>query len=964
MALLAEQLVGRDAELTLLEGVLEEACAGTHKFTAICGEPGIGKTSVLSELCRRAEDRGCLVLQGRATQLERGLPFGMIVDAFDAYLESLDPQTYDRLAADGMNELSAVFPSLRSLGDGSEPRTPAERFRAHHAVRELVERLAARQPVVMAFDDIHWSDGASLELLEYLLRRPTQAAVLGVIAYRSGQVSSAVSSTVEEGARSGQVVQVVLGPLGRNDAERLLPDESSSAADRLFQESGGNPFYLLQLARSGDGAGTGTPGPRGAAGVPTAVSAAIGREVDGLDASVRSLIDAAAVAGDPFEIDLAVATAAMPEPDALTALDELIARDLVRPTDVPRRFQFRHPLVRAAVYEGCSPGVRLAAHERAAEALAARGAAATLRAHHVEQSARHGDEAAIAVLREAGQEASERAPSSAARWFEAALRILPGDTPPTERAALLVGSAVALMATGRLERAYDALVETLVIAPDEAPLPRVKLISACAGLEELLGRHDAAHRRLGNALRDLPDKESADAAALMFALGMDAFFEQDYEHMLDWAKRSLEVANALDDAPPIGAAAGLAAFASTLRPETIGEAHALHEQATAVFEAMSDEELAQDLNAVAWLAPADFYLDRYAEGIRHAERGLAVARATGQSDFFPGLIQALANLLFQSGRPAEASQLLDEVAQAARLSRNKVGLAWSLLNRSFSATSAGEIEDALRTGEEAVRLTAEMSNSPVAAWAAAVYGSALLESGDAPRAYEVLMGSCGGEELPLIPGPWHVNWLAVMTRCLLELDRPEDAQRIADLCEQQAVRYSLPLSTANANRAKAYIALEAGDTARAAELAQASAAGAEEVGARLEAAHSRALAGSALASAGDKDSATAEFEKAAAEFEACGATRYRDMAEHEMRKLGRAVHRRTQRGKTDGTGPESLTGREMEIARLVVDRRTNPEIASELFLSIKTVETHMRNIFRKLDVSSRVEVARVLERDA
>jgi DNA-binding CsgD family transcriptional regulator/tetratricopeptide (TPR) repeat protein len=961
MALLAEPLIGRDAELALLEGVLNEACAGTHQFAVVSGEPGIGKTSLLGALARRAEDRGCLVLEGRATELERALPFGMVVDAFDAYLESLDPQTYDRLASAGLEELSSIFPSLRSLGKGSEPRTAAERFRAHHAVRELVDRLAARQPVVMVFDDIHWSDGASLELLEFLLRRPTHAAVMGVIAYRTGQASSAVAATVEDGVRSGQVTRVALGPLAREDAMQLIPDDAAERSDHLYQDSGGNPFYLLQLVRSGDGAGIGLREPDGA--VPTTVSAAIGRELDGLDDSVRVFVDGAAVAGDPFELDVAVATSGMPEPDALNALDELVARDLVRPTEVPRRFQFRHPLVRTAVYERSSAGARLRAHELAAETLAARGAPASLRAHHVEQSARHGDKQAVEVLREAGRAASERAPSSAARWFDAALRILPADTPPSERAELLVGFAVALSATGRLERAHDALIETLVIAPDEAPIPRVKLISACAGLEELLGRHGDAHRRLGNALRDLPDRESPEAADLTFALGMDAFYEQDYERMLESAKQSLEIAKSLDDPPRIGAAAALAAFAATLRPETIAEAHAHHAEATTVIEAMSDEELAQDLNGISWLAPADFYLDHYPEGIEHAERGLAVARATGQSDFFPGLIQALANLLFQSGRPGEASDLLDGVIEASRLSHNKVGVAWSLLNRGFSATCAGDVETALRVGEEAVRLTADMANSPVAAWAAAVYGIALLDSGDAPRAYEVLTGSCGGEELPLVPGPWRVNWLAVMVRCLLALERREDAQRIADLCEAEAARYGLPLSTANANRAKAALALDSGDGKRAAELALASAAATEEMGARIEATHSRMLAGSALAQAGDKEAATTEFERAASEFEACGAVRYRDMAEHELRKLGRAVHRRTQRGNANGAGVSALTGREMEIARLVVDRRTNPEIAAELFLSIKTVETHMRNIFRKLDVSSRVEVARVLERD-
>ena len=122
------------------------------------------------------------------------------------------------------------------------------------------------------------------------------------------------------------------------------------------------------------------------------------------------------------------------------------------------------------------------------------------------------------------------------------------------------------------------------------------------------------------------------------------------------------------------------------------------------------------------------------------------------------------------------------------------------------------------------------------------------------------------------------------------------------------------------------------------------------------------LAGRALAEAGESDRAVAELERAAAEFDRCGALRYRDEAERELGKLGHRVHRRTRPGKADATGLESLTGRELQVARLVVDRKTNPEIAAELFLSQKTVETHLRNIFRKVDVSSRVELARAVER--
>jgi DNA-binding NarL/FixJ family response regulator len=105
-----------------------------------------------------------------------------------------------------------------------------------------------------------------------------------------------------------------------------------------------------------------------------------------------------------------------------------------------------------------------------------------------------------------------------------------------------------------------------------------------------------------------------------------------------------------------------------------------------------------------------------------------------------------------------------------------------------------------------------------------------------------------------------------------------------------------------------------------------------------------------------------ELQRAAAQLDACGARHYRDEAERELGKLGHRVHRRTRPGKPGAAGIESLTERELQVARLVVDRKTNPQIAAELFLSQKTVETHLRNIFRKVEVSSRVGLARAIER--
>jgi DNA-binding NarL/FixJ family response regulator len=313
------------------------------------------------------------------------------------------------------------------------------------------------------------------------------------------------------------------------------------------------------------------------------------------------------------------------------------------------------------------------------------------------------------------------------------------------------------------------------------------------------------------------------------------------------------------------------------------------------------------------------------------------------------------------GKLADAGELLDGGIEAARLLGNTHALVWSLGSRSAAALHTGDVALALAAAEEAVGLSADLDEGFHSAEAAVDLARALLESGEPQRAVELLLDSAGGEELVLIAGGPRAHYLESLARCWLALDRPADAQRAAKSAEAWALALQLPMALAWANRAAAAVDLYAGEAAGAAERALAAAAAADEVGAPVEAALSRTLAGRALAQAGERERAATELQGAARAFEACGAVRYRDEAERELRKLGHRIHRRTRPGRTDGTGIETLTERELQVARLVVDRKTNSEIAAELFLSKKTVETHLRNIFRKADVSSRVGLARAVE---
>lgn len=963
---LAEHLVGRAEELGSFDRLLAHLDGGASAALELVGEPGIGKTRLLAELASRADARGHTVLSGCATELERDLPFWMFVDALDEYVQGIDPRRLEGLDDDVRAELATVFPSLAALADGGRVAIQHERYRSHRAVRALLERFAQVQPVVLVLDDVHWADAASVELLGALLHRPPVAPVLIAMAVRPRQMPDRLSAALERADRRAALVRAEVGALTRAEARELLGqavDEAEGAA--LYEESGGNPFYLEQLAGSADRSETfvagGSDVSLGGTLVPRSVAAALVEELGLLSQDARLVLEGAAVAGDPFEPELAAAAAGIPEATAIAALSELLRLGLVRTTEVPRRFRFRHPLVRRTVYESTPGGWRIAAHERTAAALAASGASAMARAHHVEYSARGGDLSAVAVLQEAADAAAHRAPASAERWLGAALRLLPDTAPAEERLVLLLARSKSLAATGHFTDSHAMLIESLRIVPPEANTMRLQLTATCAAVEHQSGRHRQAHARLENALAEIPDPDGPEAVALMIDLAVDGLFGMRYDEMQAWATRAVERSAPLTDRALRAAALAMRAFGAALAG--LGaEAQRYREEAAELIDELSDEELARRLDALANLATADFYLDHFEASGSHAERALTIGRATGQGELFPLIGSMLGASFWVRGQMVDAGEVLDGALEAARLVDNIQGTVWHLFNRSFAALAAGDIELALSLAEESFELAKHLDDSPVTAHAAVAFAAALLETGEPARAADVILASAGGDELRAFGGGFRARYLELLTRCLLGAGRRPEAERAAAAAQACADEVDLAMAGAMAGCAKAALDLDAGKPASAAETALAAALALEGVGDAYDAATSRMLAGRAFSQAGENDRAAAEFERAANAFDSFGSIRYRDEAERELRKLGRPTHRRSRRGKANGGGVETLSGRELQVARLVVDRKTNREIAADLFLSPKTVETHIRNSFRKLGVGSRAELARAVER--
>jgi DNA-binding CsgD family transcriptional regulator len=950
-------LIGREKELAAGEMVFD-SLSGAPAAIALSGEAGIGKTRLLAELCDRADDRGHLVLSGRGAEFERELPFGAFAEALGDYLAAQGPPRFEVLGEERLGELAQVFPSLTGLGQA--PTGPQdERYRTHAAVRELLGLLAGEKPLTLTLDDLHWADTASMELVANLLRRPPEGPVCLLLAYRSGQLGSSLAAAIEDAERERLLTPIEVAGLGREEAQPLLEPLDPADREEVFRLSGGNPFYLEELVRGSGQAPNGHANGAGSVEVPDRVAAALARELNALPAISGELARGAAVAGDSFEPELAAEAAGISEPDALGAIDELLDLDVIRTTDTPRRFRFRHPIVHSAVYESAKPGWRLAAHARVAAVLEARGASPLARARHIECSAKPGDRDAVALLTEAGQAAHARAPAAAAHWYGAALRLMP-DTDPGARLALMVPMAQALGYAGRLEDARETLDEILeLIEPDQLAI-RGKVAASAAQIDQLLGRHQAAREGLEAALAEVPDGSSPDATELKLQLAGTCFFNGDFDGLRRWIAEALEGATRHGDRSTSAAATGTLGSAEYM----VGNMDAARrrlDEAEALLDELEDEQIAGRLHSIVWCAITEVYLERFDRAVRLFERAISVARATGHGHVTTLARIGRAFVHLWRGELTQAVELLDAAAQQALLTGNDQFLTWALWTRCWAATLGGDTPAALRFGRQALRAAGD-ARDPISAVAGCYMAEARMDAGEDPASCrDQVLEAVGGPELPLVERGFKSHWYELLTRFELAAGNPEAASGWARLASEAAEGLALDGRSLEALRAQAAVAFARRDFGGAAEAALSAAALAERRGLPVDEGRARILAGRALAPA-DRDAALDQLERARSELDAVGATRYRDEAASELRALGRRTTRPKRGRAAIGDGVASLSAREREVADLVAEGHTNKEIAAELYLSEKTVESHLSRIFGKLGASKRAQVAAAMER--
>ncbi|MHB9863462.1 BTAD domain-containing putative transcriptional regulator [Streptomyces sp. YIM S03343] len=302
-----QPLVGRAEEVSVLRSVLDDRSERGPRLVEIVGEPGIGKTRLLAEFRTLAVHSGAQVLTGRAAEISE-IPYGLFIDALESSPPPVDPDRPQSLVADEREMQGSLFTLLADPHTAGQASLPAERFRLHRAVRELLEEVHPGSASALVLDDVHWADESSIELIEYLVRHPPRRAVTVVLAYRPRQIPPRLASALVRADADGRLTRVTLGPLSVSaTAELCGPRVSRLRCRQLFEATAGNPLYLQALLHRADCMELSDDQ------LPLSVRATLLDELRDLPAVARTVVHAAAVLDDPFDAEMTAVVAQVGE---------------------------------------------------------------------------------------------------------------------------------------------------------------------------------------------------------------------------------------------------------------------------------------------------------------------------------------------------------------------------------------------------------------------------------------------------------------------------------------------------------------------------------------------------------------------------------------------------------------------------------------------------------------------------
>ena len=926
-------LLERDAELAALERMLEAARAGDGLLVTVEGSAGIGKTRLLSEARARARASGMEVLFARAGELEGEFAFGVVRQLFEPALANSAPDVRAELLA-GAAELAApLFASAPTseLSDGGESS-----FAKLHGLYWLAANFALRKPTLLVVDDVHWADEPSLRWLGYLARRLEGLPLVLLVATRPPEQANAPTLVT---ALLADPLAVVIRPsnLGHESAatlakERLGVDPDAAFAAALHVGSGGNPLYLaalLDAVRRGAIEATAEHAAQVLELGPEAVTRGVAARLARLPKDASKLLRAAAILGDRTTLSFVAELAGLGPAAALSAAGVLVRHDLLV-SENP--LEFIHPVVRTAVLDDMSAVERIAGHRRAAEVLLGTGALPEQAAAHLAQTLPAHDPLVITTLRRAAERSlAQGAPEAAVGYLRRALE----EPPPSEqRVDVLYELGVAELNSNAAE-ASEHLGEAVAALTDAAERPDI-LLAYSHSLIATDRPKDAIDvlQRTSDRMRDIDrDLHWRLEARLIVGTQFEPAFQQ-----LRTGRLEAALAGELES----GTGAGL------------------------VLSQWALEEARRGVSRE--------------RAIDYANRGQALGALAKPDE----LVFAMNGLyaLSLAGEAEEAARALTASIASAQRHGDILSLSLSYAVRGMVRWQCGD----LRRAEEDLRM-AEFAEWPgLQSERASYLADVLLEQGKTEDAKGVI-------DRPPAPGApgFSVHYLQTRGRVRLETGRPEKA--LADFLEAGSITESLEIENpAYAPwRSQAALSLHrlerteeshelaveelelsrrwgaartVGISLRALGLVEGGSTGegllreAVEVlapsPARLE--HARALVdlGAALRRSNSRKEARELLREGVELAHACGANALVERGNEELAATG--AHPR----KVLLSGADALTASERRVAVMAAENMSNREIAQALFVTVKTVEVHLSNVYRKLDIHSRRQLSSAL----
>lgn len=549
-------VVGRDAELSILEDALLSALRGDGGVVIVGGEAGMGKTRLVSALALRAQRLGCAVLSGGCSQAELSLPYLPFLEAIGNYLATADIEVLrDRLGT-AAEELAQLFPQM---GKSAQPGADAAqaKLRLFESMLLLLREAARSRAALLILEDVQWADPATRELLDYATRRLRATNVLIVATYRSDELhrKHALLPTIQGWRRSGQVEMVELGPLDQPQLAEMMCaifDEASVSdefRDFIHDRSEGNPFVVEEMLRDGLDRGDifrtdkgWDRKPLAEMRIPRTVRDTILQRLERLPREYVNVLSAASVIGRSFDVTTLSAVAGVDESVVLEALDASMTAQLLEEEDRSSgRYRFRHALMQEAVYEDMVAPRRQQLHARIAEVLrAAPGSPQIDIANHLLNAGRF-DEAVTVCIRAASEATKALAFHDAAQLLERAAPHVPDRV---ERARLMCTAG-----ENYWNNTEPAAARRLLEEGIEA-LEAAKLAVEAAGQRLLLGRcywellrSDQARVQFEKAKEVLEPEGPSEALAIAYLRlsGLIAF-DRVTEESLIWAQRAVETA--------------------------------------------------------------------------------------------------------------------------------------------------------------------------------------------------------------------------------------------------------------------------------------------------------------------------------------------------------------------------------------------------------------------------------------